>query len=103
MVSPIDGAASALSSTGTLLSNPVFKGVLVILLIGIFVYFIFKAVKKVAHILLNSFIGLVLLVGMHFLPAVNAPITIWSVLLVLFGGLLGLVAVVLLQLIGISL
>lgn len=95
-------AVSVLAGQGQLLSSPVFKGVLVAILIAIFLYFLFKAVKKAVHILLNSFLGLVLLVGLSFTP-LKVPITIFSVLLVLAGGLLGLVALVILGLLGISL
>lgn len=103
IVSPaVSGAAASLPAASGLLASPVVKGVLVVLLIVICLYFLFKAVKKIVHMLLNSFLGLVLLVGLSFTP-LKVPITIFSVLLVLFGGLLGLVALVILKLLGISL
>ncbi|GEM_PF-6055061 len=89
--------------SGSLLSNPIVKGVLVLVLIVIILYFLFKAVKKLVHMLLNSFLGLVLLVGLNFFPFLKVPITIFSVLLVLFGGLMGLIVLVILKLLGISL
>lgn len=89
--------------SGNLLSSPIVKGALVVLLIVIILYFLFKAVKKLVHMLLNSFLGLVLLVGLNFFPALKVPITIFSVLLVLFGGLMGLIVLVILKLLGITL
>ena len=87
---------------GDLLASPIIKGVLVVLLIVIILYFLFKAVKKLVHMLLNSFLGLVLLIGLSF-TSLKVPITIFSVLLVLFGGLFGLIVLVILKLLGISL
>ncbi|VVC00160.1 Uncharacterised protein [uncultured archaeon] len=83
--------------------SPLLKGALVLILVGILVYFVYKTVKKVVLVLLNSFLGLVLLIALNFAPFMKLPITLWSVLLVLFGGLLGLVAAVILHLLGISL
>lgn len=87
----------------SLLASPLVKGILVLLLIVIIVYFLFKAVKRVVVILANSFLGLVLLVGLNFLPFIKIPITVFSVLIVLFGGLIGLVALIILALLGASL
>ena len=85
------------------IQDPMLRGLLVLIL-GLFAdYFVFKAVKKAFVLLANSFIGLVLLVMLHYLPFIKIPITFWAVLITLFGGLLGLVAVVILQLLGISL
>ena len=97
------GSASLLSGQSGLLSSPLVKGFLVLLLVMIIIYFLFKAVKKVVLMLLNSLLGLALLVVLNFVPFIKVPITLWSVLIVLFGGLLGLLALVILKLLGISL
>ena len=79
--------------------NQLVRGVLVAVLIVILVYFLLKFVKKAVALLLNSFLGLVLLVALNF-TALKVPITPISVAITLFGGLLGVAASVILHLLG---
>ena len=92
-----------MAEAASLLASPFVKGILVLLLVVVLAYFLFKAVKRVVVILANSFLGLVLLVALNFLPFIKVPITIFSVLIVLFGGLLGLVVAIILAMLGIGL
>ena len=82
--------------------NPLARGIMVAILVGIMVYFLAKFVKKTVALLLNSFLGLVILVALNF-TSIKVPITPVSVALTLFGGLLGLVASVILHLLGFQL
>jgi len=76
--------------------------VLTVFLAIIVFYFAFKLGKKVVILLLNSFVGLVLLVLVNFLPQVSIEIGIWSVLIVALGGIPGLILLILLNLLGIA-
>lgn len=53
-------------------------------------------------LLINSIIGIGLLVILNFLPFIEVKINIWTVLIVAFGGILGVVILVILDLIGID-
>jgi len=58
--------------------------------------------RGIIWLVINSVIGLVALVLVNLLPVVNVAINIWSVLIVAFGGILGLILLVALSLLQIA-
>jgi inhibitor of the pro-sigma K processing machinery len=64
-------------------------------------YIIYRIMKKLAVLLVNSIIALIMLFALNLL-GLKVAITVWSVLIVVIGGIIGLVFVVLLHLLGIA-
>jgi len=60
---------------------------------------LFKAIKKLAPLIINSVLALIALVVLN-LTGLHVAINIWSVLIVAIGGLPGLILVVLLHVLG---
>jgi len=54
-------------------------------------------------LIINSIIGLAILILLNLLPGINVNISIWSVLIVAFGGIAGVLLVLLLNYAGIEL
>lgn len=73
--------------------GPVIAGVFLLLIILFVVFF----GKGIVWLIVNSVIGLIALVLVNFLPVINIAINIWSVLIVAFGGILGLILLILLS------
>ena len=67
----------------------------------IVIYFAFKLGKKMVVLLINSFLGLIALVLLNFVPQISIEINIWNVLIVALGGIPGIILVVLLNLLGV--
>jgi len=58
--------------------------------------------RGLVWLIINSVIGLVMLLAVDLLPFVNVAINIWSVLIVALGGILGLILLVALSLLHIA-
>jgi hypothetical protein len=61
-----------------------------------------KLGKGIFWLLINSVIGMGILILLNFLPFVSVVINIWSILIVALGGIPGIVLVVLLSHFGIA-
>ena len=72
---------------------------LFLVLLGLVVW---KFGKGLVWLLINSLVGLVILVLLNYFPFVNIVINIWSILIVVFGGIPGIILVILLSHFGIA-
>jgi len=80
--------------------DPILGFVLTAAVVIIAIFFALKLGKKIVVLLINSFLGLVVLVLLNFFPFVNIEINIWSVLITVFGGVPGIILLILLDLLG---
>ncbi len=76
--------------------------VLTFLFLIILVIAAWKLGKGIFWLLINSLVGMVILVVLNYLPFVNVTINIWSILIVALGGIPGIALVVLLSHFGIA-
>ncbi len=76
---------------------PFLGPLLVVLLAIVIIYFVLKLGKKVIVVVINSFIGLVVLALLNLLPFVDVQITIWSILIAGLGGIPGIILLLLLD------
>jgi hypothetical protein len=83
---------------GILFLGPVFTVVFIILLI----IAAWKLGKGIFWLLINSLVGMGILILLNYLPFVNLTINIWSILIVAIGGIPGIALVVLLSHFGIA-
>ncbi len=77
--------------------GPLLSGLLTVLLIIVAI----KFGGGLLWLFFNSLVGLAILILLNFLPVIQIPINIWSVLIVALGGLPGIVLLVILNLLGI--
>jgi len=75
---------------------------LTVVLLALVVLFVVFFGRGIIWLIINSIIGLVALVLVNLLPIVNITINIWSVLIVAFGGVIGLILVIALSLLQIA-
>ena len=78
----------------------VLIGIVVAVLIAIGLVILFKAAGIIIKILLHMLFGVVMLFIVNILPFVDVPINILTVLVAGFGGFIGVILLVLLNLIG---
>lgn len=83
------------------ISIPYIGRIITAILALIVIYLALKIGKKIVLLVLNSFIGLVLLLLANFIPFVHIPINIWTILIAGFGGILGVILLVVLGQLGI--
>ena len=76
--------------------------ILTFLFIVLLVIVALKLGKGLFWLLINSLVGMVILILLNFLPFVKITINIWSILIVALGGIPGIVLVVLLSHFGIA-
>jgi hypothetical protein len=84
-------------ATETLL-GPALTFIFVVLL----VIAAWKLGKGIVWLLLNSLVGMVILILLNYLPFVNVTINLWSILIVAIGGIPGIALVILLSHFGIA-
>lgn len=75
--------------------------VLTIVFLAIIILFAIFFGKGIIWLIINSVVGLVALVLVNFLPIINITLNIWNVLIVAFGGILGLILLIILDLLKI--
>ncbi|MCR4334991.1 MAG: pro-sigmaK processing inhibitor BofA family protein [archaeon] len=80
--------------------DPIIGFVLTAVVVILAIFFALKLGKKIVILLINSFLGLVVLVLLNFFPFVNIEINLWSVLITAFGGIPGIILLVLLDVLG---
>jgi len=73
-----------------------------VLLAAAFLYMLFQFLKNPVYILSNSVIGLAVLLLLNSVSNIGIAINLWSILIVGFGGIAGLLLVLLLHYGGIA-
>lgn len=81
-----------------LVLGPLLSFVLLALLIIV----AFKFGTSILWLVINSVIGMILLIAINFLPFINITINIWSILIVVFGGIPGVILLILLSALNIA-
>lgn len=76
-----------------LILGPVLSVVILALLIVVAL----KFGKSIILLVVNSIIGIIFLVVINFLPLINITINIWSILIAVFGGIPGIILLILLD------
>jgi len=76
--------------------------ILTFLFLALLVVVALKFGKGIVWLAINSLVGIVVLILLNFLPFVNIVINIWSVLIVVLGGIPGIILVILLSHFGIA-
>ena len=76
--------------------------VLTIVVLAIAIYIALRLGKDIVWIAINSLIGLLILWLINLLPFINIDINIWSILIVVFGGIPGIALLILLDMLGIA-
>ncbi|MEK6958137.1 MAG: pro-sigmaK processing inhibitor BofA family protein [archaeon] len=85
-----------------MLEIPFIQPILVLLLAVLLIYFALKLGKQLVLLLINSFIGLVILVILNFLPFASVEINVWSILITALGGIPGIILLIILSQLGIA-
>ena len=80
--------------------NTILLGIVLAVLIAIGLIILFKAAGIIIKILLHMLFGVVMLFLVNILPFIDVPINILTVLVAGFGGFIGVILLVLLNLIG---
>jgi inhibitor of the pro-sigma K processing machinery len=70
---------------------------LTFLFLALLVIVAWKVGKGIVWLAINSMVGVVALFLLNFLPSINIVINIWSVLIVVLGGVPGIILVILLS------
>ena len=81
------------------LKGPVISLILLLLIVWVGV----NIAGSLTGLIINSIIGLAILILLNLVPGINVKISIWSVLIVAFGGIPGIILVLLLHYAGIEL
>ena len=76
--------------------------ILTILFIVLLIVVAWKFGKGIVWLLINSLVGMVILILLNYLPFINIVINIWSILIVALGGIPGIALVILLSHFGIA-
>lgn len=72
-----------------------------LILLILIVFLVFWLGKNLVWLIVNSIVGIAILYLINFLPGINIPINIWSVLITVFGGVPGIILLVLLSWMGV--
>ncbi|HLC93318.1 MAG TPA: pro-sigmaK processing inhibitor BofA family protein [archaeon] len=78
--------------------GPIITALLVLAL----VFIALKLGKSIIWLAINSVIGIIFLIIINFFPFVNITINIWSVLIAVFGGVPGVILLIILDLLKIA-
>ena len=70
--------------------------------LALVILFVFFFGKGLVWLIVNSIIGIVALFLVNILPVVNIPINVWSVLIVVFGGIPGFILLIILDVLKIA-
>ena len=76
--------------------------IVLLLIVGLTLIFLFKIIKSVFILILNSVIGLFALIGFNHLFSSDITINFWSVIITAIGGLIGFAVVVAVHFLGIA-
>jgi len=75
---------------------------LTLLSVALLIIVAWKLGKGLVLLLINSVVGMIILILLNYLPFVKITINIWSILIVAIGGIPGIALVVLLSHFGIA-
>lgn len=78
------------------------KELVTLIIVILIIVFIFKFLKRVIFLILNSIVGLLALFGFNTLFESTIPINFWSVLVTGIGGTIGFVVILVLHFLGIA-
>ncbi|MTK63446.1 MAG: sigmaK-factor processing regulatory BofA [Methanobacterium sp.] len=78
----------------------VLFGIIIAVLLAIGLVILFKAAGIIIKILLHMIFGVVMLFIVNLLPFIDIPVNILTVLVAGFGGFIGVILLVILNLIG---
>ena len=73
-----------------------------VLLAAAFLYMLFQFLKNPVYILTNSVVGLAVFLLLNGVYSLGIAINLWSILIVGFGGIAGLLMVLVLHYLGIA-
>lgn len=76
--------------------------IIVLLVVIVFVYIMFKFLKKITLLIINSVIGFFALFGVNLFLSTPIPINFWSVIIVAIGGIFGLILELILHFFGVA-
>lgn len=77
--------------------------VIAIVLLILFLYVGFGIAGTLSALLINGLIGLVIIVLINFLPVIEIPVNIWTILIAALGGIPGIVLLILLNVLKVPL
>ncbi|AEG19200.1 sigmaK-factor processing regulatory BofA [Methanobacterium paludis] len=80
----------------------ILVGIFLVILLIVGLIILFKAAGIIIKILLHMALGFVLLFIVDLIPIINVPINIITVLVAGFGGVFGVVLLIILSVLGIS-
>jgi len=75
-------------------------GIIILILVILGIGILAKALKLGVKIILHMILGWILLFFVNLIPFVNIPINILTILIAGFGGVIGVILLLILQLIG---
>lgn len=78
--------------------GPLLSILILILILVLVVHF----GADIVFLVINSLIGLGILILLNFLPVINITINIWSILIVALGGIPGIILLIILDLLKIA-
>ncbi len=73
-----------------------------LIILALLVVVALKFGTSIIWLLINSVIGILFLIVINFLPIVNITINIWSVLIAVFGGVPGIILLIILDLLKVA-
>ncbi len=76
--------------------------IILLLVVALIGYLLFKLVKNLFALAINSVIGLFALFGVNYLFNTSIAVNVWSVLITAIGGIVGLIIVVLAHVFGLA-
>ncbi|MDO8538531.1 MAG: pro-sigmaK processing inhibitor BofA family protein [archaeon] len=76
--------------------------VLSLVLLAIIILIALKFSSSIFWLIINSAIGVIALMLVNFLPYIDIEINIWSILITVFGGIAGIILLIILDLGGIA-
>ncbi|HIH10169.1 MAG TPA: sigmaK-factor processing regulatory BofA [Candidatus Diapherotrites archaeon] len=76
--------------------------IITIVILAVITWLALTSAQALEPIIINSIIGIVMLVLLNFLPFINIRINIWSVLIAGLGGIAGIVLLIVLGWAGIE-
>ncbi len=71
-----------------------WQGLLALIVVVLIIYLIFRVVKRVFILIINSIIGIFALIGFNNLLNANITINFWTVIITAIGGIIGFIVVV---------
>jgi len=74
----------------------------ILIIVVLFIGFIFKFLRKIIYLVINSIIGLLALFGYNMLFTQNVAVNIWTMFIVGLGGSVGFIIVLVFHYLGLA-